>query len=455
MSETVSNVNGHSFRAPNQKIIDDSRHQQRLKDTKNRMGDMFTPNQVLGRLHSIGCVAVEITQKCNLDCTLCYLSEHSQSVADIPIEEVFRRLDDVLHHYGPGTHVQITGGDPTLRKHKELVEIVRYANDLGLYTAMFTNGIGATRKLLKRLAEVGLRDVAFHVDTTQRRENGENELVLNNIRQEYLDRAKGLGLMVIFNTTVHKDNFHDIPDLVGFFRQHADQIGLVSFQLQADTGRGEWRERDIVINTQTVEAQIEKGSTSDLPWDVMQVGHSECHHYLPTAVVNNKVYPLVSSKKFIAEFMHDFQYASWDRHKSKKHIIGKFMLELLKKPKWWVRLPVFAVQHILNMSGDLFKSRGRVHQLTFFVQNFMDANELVQERVDACSFMVMTDQGPVSMCEHNANRDEYILKPMQITRSDGTVIDYQPLKDKVVKQSTGQGAQKLSQINIQTTSNRG
>ena len=75
----------------------------RLGETQHRMGQMFTPNQVLGRLQTIGCVAVEITQKCNLDCTLCYLSEHSQSVADIPIEEVFRRLDDVLHHYGPGT----------------------------------------------------------------------------------------------------------------------------------------------------------------------------------------------------------------------------------------------------------------------------------------------------------------------------------------------------------------
>jgi len=64
-------------------------------------------------------VAVEITQKCNLDCTLCYLSEHSQAVSDIPLEEVYRRLDDVLHHYGPGTHVQITGGDPTLRKHTD------------------------------------------------------------------------------------------------------------------------------------------------------------------------------------------------------------------------------------------------------------------------------------------------------------------------------------------------
>ena len=67
----------------------------RLKNTQQRMGDMFKPNQVLGRLHSIGCVAVEITQKCNLDCTLCYLSENSQSVDDIPIEEVFKRLIQV------------------------------------------------------------------------------------------------------------------------------------------------------------------------------------------------------------------------------------------------------------------------------------------------------------------------------------------------------------------------
>jgi len=241
------------------------KQQNRLNNTKQRMGDMFTPNQVLGRLHSIGCVAVEITQKCNLDCTLCYLSEHSQSVADIPLEEVFKRLDNVLHHYGPGAHVQITGGDPTLRKHSELIEIVRYANDLGLYTALFTNGISATRKLLSSLADVGLRDVAFHVDSTQRRENGDTELPLNKIREEYLERAKGLGLMVIFNTTVHKGNFHDIPELIKFFRRHANQIGLVSFQLQADTGRGEWRERDIVINTQTVEQQIEAGSTKNLP----------------------------------------------------------------------------------------------------------------------------------------------------------------------------------------------
>ena len=134
-----------------------------LNSTASRMGELFTPNQVLGRIHTIGCVAVEITQKCNLDCTLCYLSENSQSVKDIPIQEIYRRLDQVFEHYGAGTHVQITGGDPTLRKHKELIEIVRYARDIGLYPALFTNGIAASRKLLTNLADAGLCDVAFHV----------------------------------------------------------------------------------------------------------------------------------------------------------------------------------------------------------------------------------------------------------------------------------------------------
>jgi len=425
-------------------------NKQRLKTTQQRMdqGNVFNSNQILGRLQTIGCVAVEITQKCNLDCTLCYLSEHSQSVSDIPIEEVFRRLDDVLKHYGPGTSVQITGGDPTLRKHTELVEIVAYANSLGLYTALFTNGIGASRKLLSRLAKVGLRDVAFHVDSTQRRENGDTEVKLNHIRQEYIDRTKGLGLMVIFNNTVHKGNFHEIPDLVRFYRERAKDVGLVSFQLQADTGRGEWRQRDVVITKETVEKQIEAGSTHNLPWGVMQVGHSDCHNYLPTFVANDTVYPLMSDKAFFADFLDDFQDACWDRQQGVMIIAGSFLKQILKKPRWLLRFPLYGFRLLKMSFGDLLKSRGKVHQLTFFVQNFMDAKELVQERVDACSFMVMTADGPVSMCEHNANRDDYILKPLEITRADGSAINYQPLASK----HKGKGAEKLASLTVEAVS---
>src|SRR5258708_37696934 len=71
-------------------------------------------NQLLGRRWAIGCVALEVTQRCNLDCTLCYLSDMSEAVHDLPLEEILRRIDLIAQHYGPNTGVHGTGGGPTL-----------------------------------------------------------------------------------------------------------------------------------------------------------------------------------------------------------------------------------------------------------------------------------------------------------------------------------------------------
>src|SRR5262245_23656595 len=87
------------------------------------------PGQAMGRRWAIGCVALEITQRCNLDCSLCYLSESSQAVKDVPLAELFRRIDAIRACYGPQTDVQVTGGDPTLRRRDELVAIVRRIRD--------------------------------------------------------------------------------------------------------------------------------------------------------------------------------------------------------------------------------------------------------------------------------------------------------------------------------------
>src|SRR5262249_40425121 len=81
----------------------------------------------------------------------------------------FDRIDRIRSAYGPGVSVQVTGGDPTLRRRDELVAIVRRVSERGLRPSLFTNGIKATRDLLEELVSAGLFDVAFHVDTTQRR----------------------------------------------------------------------------------------------------------------------------------------------------------------------------------------------------------------------------------------------------------------------------------------------
>lgn len=401
--------------------------QQQLSHTRNRMGEHFTPNQLLGRTHTIGCVALEITQKCNLDCTLCYLSEHSQAVRDIPIQEIFKRLDAILAHYGAGTSVQITGGDPTLRKHSELIEIVAYAKKLGLHTALFTNGIAATRELLTQLAKAGLNDVAFHVDTTQEREGYDSEASLNAIRENYIKRAQGLGLMVIFNTTVHNDNFHELPLLVRFFVKNAKHVSFASFQLQAETGRGEWGARNDVVDPVTVKASIEKAINSSLPWDKVRIGHRDCHSYMPTLVAGDSVHAVVDDETLFEQFIEAFKHIQTTRQNGKARIIVDYAKALLLKPRWQWRLLKACAAKLYEMRGSLWKSRGRVHKLSFFIQNFMDASALQQDRVHACSFMVMTADGPVSMCEHNAHRDDYILKPLSYTNKHGKVAQYEPL----------------------------
>src|SRR5712691_6848150 len=158
-----------------------------LERTRQRVGTLFQENQVLGRRSTIGCVALEITQRCNLDCTLCYLSENSESVKDLPLEVLFRRIDRIRETYGPGVGVQVTGGDPTLRKRDELVEIVRRIGKRDMRPSLLTNGIRATRDLLQELTAAGLFDVAFHVDTTQRRKKYPSEESLDAIREEYIE----------------------------------------------------------------------------------------------------------------------------------------------------------------------------------------------------------------------------------------------------------------------------
>lgn len=75
-----------------------------IERTRRRMKGtgQWHDSQVLGRHGPIGCVALEITQRCNLDCTLCYLSESSEAVKDLPIEAVFRRIDLIAETSGRG-----------------------------------------------------------------------------------------------------------------------------------------------------------------------------------------------------------------------------------------------------------------------------------------------------------------------------------------------------------------
>ncbi len=374
--------------------------------------------QFMGRRLSVGCIALEITQRCNLDCSACYLSEHSEAVKDLPLDEVFRRIDMIHDIYGSDVDVQVTGGDPTLRKRDELVAIVQRVRQVGMRPALFTNGIRATRELLSTLADAGLIDVAFHVDLTQGRHGYRTERDLNELRRSYIERARGLPLAVYFNTTIFDGNFDQIPDVVAFFVRHSDVVRLASFQPQAETGRGISGARAPAITTDAVIKQIEKGAGTSISFDTAHIGHSHCNRHGMTFVTNGHVYDMLDNKALYSSLLAGTARIRFDRQRPQRDV-ATFVRCLAVNPDIVVKAAGWFARKIWQMKGNLIASRGRVDKLSFFIHNFMDACNLDPDRIKACVFMAATQDGPVSMCLHNAQRDSAIFRAVQLRKPDG------------------------------------
>lgn len=380
--------------------------------------------QQMGTRWPIGCIALEITQRCNLDCTLCYLSENSEAVRDIPLEEIYRRIELIHQHYGANTDVQITGGEPTLRQRSELLAIVRRVRALGLRPTLMTNGRRATRDLLQALADAGLMDVAFHVDTTQKLKGYRSESELNSVRDGCIERCRGLPLSVMFNTTVHEGNFDEIPGLVRFFRSRAGLVRTVSFQAQASTGRGT-HEKKVDITLAAIAAQIEKGAETNIDFASSLAGHRSCNRYGLCFETGGRLYDALDDREFVARIQPATAHLVLDRG-GRAGTARRFLAWLAANPGYWPGVLRWLVAKAWQMKAGLAAGRGRVNTLSFLIHGFMDPGAIEQERIDACVFKTMTSDGPVSMCLHNARRDSFILQPIRIRTATGDRL-WQPL----------------------------
>ncbi len=434
------------------RVVDDGLTPLQRARLRVEQAGQWAPWQMLGRRMAVGCVALEITQRCNLDCTYCYLSESSEALKDIPLEEVFRRIEMIRAHYGPQTDVQVTGGEPTLRKRAELVAIVARIRDRGLRPSLFTNGIKATRDLLAELCKAGLEDVAFHVDLTQERKGFSSESELNTIRREYIERARALPLSVFFNTTAFPGNLHELPGLVRFFVGHADVVRLASFQVGADAGRGTGSERGDVSPEAVIEA-IRSGAGAALDFGAAGAGHAECNRYAYGLILNGRMHDFFSDPQFVQEVIAASAHLVVDRA-AKGRLLWTVAAFLVPHPGIFARAAVRFAKLAWSARRDLIAARGRVRKLSFFVHNFMDSSALERDRCEACSFMVMTAGGPMSMCVHNAKRDDYLLVPAEVRRQQ-RLMYFNPSTGRLEREVPGRISVTLTRKNASGRVGRG
>jgi 7,8-dihydro-6-hydroxymethylpterin dimethyltransferase len=290
-----------------------------------------------------------------------------------------------------------------------------------LRASLFTNGIKASRDLLTALAHVGLTDVAFHVDMSQQRAGFTSEAGLNTLRSEYIERARGLGLGVFFNTTVHAVNVHEVPMLAAYFKGQADVVRFVSFQLQAETGRGVLGARAEAITNNSVSAQLCEGVGTLLHFNTLLAGHHDCNRSAVVLVINGRAYDAFEDEAFIRRFMHETALLQIDRG-TQWRAMRSLVKAALSRPALVLASMRWLLAFAWKAKRDLVAARGRVHKLTLFTHNFMDACQLDRERIDACVFMAVTQHGPISMCAYNAKRDHYLLQPLATSQGE-----WQPL----------------------------
>lgn len=96
---------------------------------------------------------LEITSRCNLNCSHCYLGDYLRRVKEKDLEtvQIFRLIDDLVRMNV--SEVNITGGEPLIRK--DIKKIIDYLVDNKLRLGgIFTNGLLLTRKFVKYLSDL-------------------------------------------------------------------------------------------------------------------------------------------------------------------------------------------------------------------------------------------------------------------------------------------------------------
>lgn len=110
---------------------------------------------------------VELTNRCNLDCPVCYASANDLLLQEPTMEKLEEMFTFILSCEIYPPTLQLTGGEPTVRK--DVVDIVKIAKELGFTDiTMSTNGVVLAEDptLARRLAGAGLSEVSLQFDGT-------------------------------------------------------------------------------------------------------------------------------------------------------------------------------------------------------------------------------------------------------------------------------------------------
>ncbi|MEW5994316.1 MAG: radical SAM protein, partial [Candidatus Zixiibacteriota bacterium] len=179
-------------------------------------------------------VVYNCVRRCNLRCVHCYAgATESEDPSLLNTREALAMIRSCADFGCPA--MLFSGGEPLLRK--DILELIHYAGEQKMRTALSTNGTLITRRLAGELKACGLTYVGLSLDgmeETHDRFRGARGAWRRAL--EGLDNCKAEGLRVGLRVTLTRHNLAEIPDLLQLFEKK--DVPRICFYHLVYTGLG-------------------------------------------------------------------------------------------------------------------------------------------------------------------------------------------------------------------------
>jgi radical SAM protein with 4Fe4S-binding SPASM domain len=177
-------------------------------------------------------VYLESTNICNLDCIMCPTGMHIDTRPKGYIEwDLFTAVIDEIAPFAEAV-IMHSWGEPLL--HKQIIEMIQYAKDRGLWVETSTNATRLTEDVSRKLLEAGLDRIYLSMDGLTKetyekvRVKGKFEEVRGNI-ERFLDLKHELGSPVEADIQIVRlsETDAEVADFINQWKgSHADLINV-------------------------------------------------------------------------------------------------------------------------------------------------------------------------------------------------------------------------------------
>jgi uncharacterized radical SAM superfamily Fe-S cluster-containing enzyme len=382
-----------------------------------------------------GLAILEVTERCNLTCPMCY-AYSSPSERDYSLEEIETRLDQLTAVEGKGISLQISGGEPSVRKDLDKIAAMVKRKGFG-QLEMVSNGIRLAREpdFAEKLVEWGFTSVYLQFDSTRPEDiiklRGED---LWDVREKAIAALERVKLPSTLAVSLYDGlNSDQIQQAIHFAWQHPGTVCAIAFQAATPFGR------------------FEIGATNG------SNGHSE--HGQPRKLRMPEILKLIEEQAGVPEDLffpvgegsplcNTFSLLKYTKEGYKpiapNFTLEEFMEVMGPRPNMTLRMltrgrAAVLPQIVSNIGGSLklmktlwphigtdpsfWTSR---KTLTLFVKPFMDESDIDMSRIERCCFHNASPRGVMSFCALNAK-----MRPAQPHAQESAFV---PLPTRRAKQ---------------------